>query len=173
MKGSAVRRCQQMLARIDLPDPSDVEGLCEYVGDRQGRPIKLIGAELPTDRLCGMLVRTDRFDAIFYHRPKDHPRETLTHHQRHVVRHELAHVICGHEAGPVLDEDAAGLLLPHISPQLARRILGRTNYSTKAEREAEIMASLLTAAEPIFGGQRPGVVVRVDNTLAASWIRPA
>jgi hypothetical protein len=160
-----------MLAELHLPDPSDVEGLCAHLSRHLGRPIRLIATQLPTDLVCGLLVRTDKFDAILYDRRPGQPSGLVTWHQRHVIRHELAHLICGHHLAPVVESDVTDVLLPNVSPSGVRRLLGRTTFSDDAEREVEIIASMLTAAErqtPI--GAPPTVVDRVDATLGSGWV---
>ncbi|MEU4428773.1 hypothetical protein AB0F81_49880 [Actinoplanes sp. NPDC024001] len=131
------RRCERILAELGLPDTADVRDLCDVVAERQGRPIHLLEETLPADSPCGLAVRTERFDAIFYE------ANTSRLHQEHIIRHELGHLICGHLTAPVLDAEASRLLLPNLDPSLVRAVLGRTNYSEVEEKEAELIASLL------------------------------
>lgn len=131
------RRCERVLADLDLPDAIDVRDLCDVLAERQGRPIHLVAEHLPVDSPCGLAVRTERFDAIFYE------ADTSRLHQEHIIRHELGHLICGHLTAPVLDAQVFQLLLPHLDPSLVRAVLGRTNYSEVEEKEAELIASLL------------------------------
>lgn len=131
------RKCEKILAELDLPDAIDVRQLCDLVADRQGRPIHLFEENLPADSPCGLAVRTERFDAIFYE------ADTSRLHQEHIIRHELGHLICGHLSAPVLDAESSRLLLPDLDPSLVRAALGRTNYSEIEEKEAELIASLL------------------------------
>ncbi|GID91021.1 hypothetical protein Adi01nite_04330 [Amorphoplanes digitatis] len=131
------RRCEAILADLDLPDVHDVRELCDVIAARQGRPIHLVGESLPADSPCGIAVRTERFDAIFYE------ADTSRLHQEHIIRHELGHLICGHLTAPVLDAEASRLLLPNLDPSLVRAVLGRSDYSEIEEKEAEMIASLL------------------------------
>jgi hypothetical protein len=131
------KRCEGILTELDLPDVIDVRDLCDVVAARQRRPIHLLGERLPADSPCGLAVRTERFDAIFYE------ADTSRLHQEHIIRHELGHLICGHLTAPVIDAEASRLLLPNLDPSLVRAVLGRTNYSEAEEKEAEMIASLL------------------------------
>jgi hypothetical protein len=131
------QRCERILAELNLPDSVGIRDLCDVVAERQGRPIHLLGESLPAGSPCGLAVRTERFDAIFYE------ANTSRMHQEHIIRHELGHLICGHLTAPVLDAEASRLLLPNLDPSLVRAVLGRTNYSEIEEKEAELIASLL------------------------------
>lgn len=158
------RRCERILDELDLPDTTGVRDLCDVLADRQGRPIHLIGEHLPTSSPCGLAVRTEGFDAIFYE------AGTSRLHQEHIIRHELGHLICGHMTAPVLDAEVSRLLLPDLDPSLVRAVLGRTDYSEVEEKEAEMIASLLlrrsVLARPVTAddGVSP-VLGRLHHTL--------
>lgn len=143
------RRCETILAGLGLPDTADVRELCDDLAERQGRPIHLIGEHLPDASPCGLAVRTERFDAIFYE------MDTSRLHQEHIIRHELGHLICGHLTAPVLDGEASRLLLPDLDPSLVRAVLGRSNYSEVEEKEAEMIASLLLRRSVVTGPRQP------------------
>jgi hypothetical protein len=132
------RRCEAIIADVDIPSPFSVHEFCRLLGERRGRPIHLIPMRLPEDQPCGMWVSTRTFDAIFYE------ADTSPLHQEHIIGHEIGHLLCQHEAAPVLDAEASRLLLPDLDPDLVQRTLGRTSYSTVEEREAEMIASLLS-----------------------------
>jgi hypothetical protein len=132
------RRCEAIIAAVDIPDPFHIHEFCRLLGERRGRPIHLIPMRLPEDQPCGLWVSTSQFDAIFFE------AETSPLHQEHIIGHEIGHLLCQHEAAPVLDPEASRLLLPDLDPDLVQRTLGRTSYSTVEEREAEMIASLLS-----------------------------
>ena len=77
------RRCDTIVAELDLPDALDVRDLCDVIAERQGRPIHILGQSLPPDSPCGLAVRTERFDAIYYE------ANTSRLHQEH-IRQELS-----------------------------------------------------------------------------------
>lgn len=130
------RRCRAVVDRLDLPDPFDVEGFIGMLARQRGRPIELIPLPFRPDRPCGLLVTTLRADVIIY------SSDTTAMHRRHILLHEAAHLVRGHDGGP---DSTAGpaLLLPHLSPALIKSVLGRTVYSEPQEREAELIASLI------------------------------
>lgn len=131
------RRCEQIVAQLEVPEPFDIQKLCDVLGERRGRPIHLVPISLPAHTVCGMCVPTGDFDAIFFE------QDTSPLHQQLIIGHELGHLLAGHQATEVLDEDASRLLLPDLDPQLVQRSLGRSNYAAAEEREAEMIGSLL------------------------------
>ncbi len=158
------RRCEGILAGLDLPDAGDVRELCDVLAERQGRPIHLVAEHLPASSPCGLAVRTERFDVIFYE------AGTSRLHQDHIIRHELGHLVCGHLTAPVLAAEASRLLLPDLDPSLVRAVLGRSGYSEVEEKEAEMIASLLLrrsvlARPPAGDGGTSPVLDRLHHTL--------
>ncbi|MFC4018965.1 hypothetical protein ACFOW4_13570 [Micromonospora sp. GCM10011542] len=131
------KRCEQIAADVEIPEPFDIQRLCDLLGERRGRPIHLVPIKLPAHTVCGMCVPTGEFDAIFFE------QDTSPLHQLLIIGHELGHLLAGHRATQVLDPDASRLLLPDLDPQLVQRSLGRSNYAAVEEREAEMIGSLL------------------------------
>ncbi|MEU8183489.1 hypothetical protein AB0B85_17415 [Micromonospora sp. NPDC049044] len=131
------RRCERILDELEVPEPFDIQTLCDALGARRGRPIHLMPIRLPAQTVCGMCVPTRDFDAIFFE------QDTSPLHQQLIIGHELGHLLAGHRATEVLDADASRLLLPDLDPQLVQRSLGRSNYAAAEEREAEMIGSLL------------------------------
>ncbi|MEW2145912.1 hypothetical protein AB0869_24170 [Micromonospora vinacea] len=131
------RRCERIVAELEVPEPFDIRKLCDVLAERRGRPIHLVPIKLPAQTVCGMCVPTGDFDAIFFE------QDTSPLHQLLIIGHELGHLLAGHRATEVLDADASRLLLPDLDPQLVQRSLGRSNYAAAEEREAEMIGSLL------------------------------
>ncbi|GIJ30319.1 hypothetical protein Vqi01_54810 [Micromonospora qiuiae] len=131
------KRCEKIVAELEIPEPFEIRKLCDVLGERRGRPIHLVPIKLPAHTVCGMCVPTREFDAIFFE------QETSPLHQLLIIGHELGHLIAGHQATEVLDPDASRLLLPDLDPALVRRSLGRSNYAADEEREAEMIGSLI------------------------------
>ncbi|WP_406083543.1 ImmA/IrrE family metallo-endopeptidase [Micromonospora zamorensis] len=131
------KHCEQIVADLEVPEPFDIQKLCDVLGERRGRPIHLVPIKLPAHTVCGMCVPTGDFDAIFFE------QDTSPLHQQLIIGHELGHLLAGHRATEVLDADASRLLLPDLDPQLVQRSLGRSNYAAAEEREAEMIGSLL------------------------------
>ncbi|NLU71839.1 hypothetical protein HCC61_03920 [Streptomyces sp. HNM0575] len=94
---------------------------------------------VPGSHPCGVWIMTRTVDFIVYE------AETSKPHQDHIIAHELAHMVCGHRsgAGTPVDDGTARLLFPDLAPELVQKILGRGNYSSVEEREAEVTASLI------------------------------
>jgi hypothetical protein len=130
------RRCATVLRDLNLPDSFDVPTLCAELSARRGRPIR----KLPVPDLsgvCGLWIATDSADLIAYE------QHTTLPHQNHIVLHEIGHMLCDHYLVAPDPAEQAQLLMPDLDPELIRRILGRTGYSSVEEQEAEYLASLL------------------------------
>ena len=141
-------RCERLVATLPIPCPFDVGQFLAALAQRRGRCIDLIPTSLPATLPCGMLISTDDVDYIF------HAVDTTPLHAQHIDMYEVGHLLLDHSAVisrlganadvPALAEQTAvRSLLPDLSPELIRRILGRTVYSDAHEREAELFASLL------------------------------
>ncbi len=138
------RRCRQLADGVKLPEPFDAEAFVASLAARRGRPIELMPVSAPTGGgPCGLLMSTERADYILF------PANTTALHRRHILLHEVGHLLCGHVGsdagadGVAIDAAAGRELMPNLSPELIRRVLGRTTYSEVEEREAELLASLI------------------------------
>lgn len=120
-----------------MPDPFDVRALCDRIGQARGRPIHLLPLALPTGSPCGLWLSTSSAEYVVYE------ERTSPLHREHIVLHELGHLLCDHEAAPVLGEDVSRLLLPNLDPRMVARVLGRTHYTAEEEQEAEMIASMI------------------------------
>ncbi|MFJ8433884.1 ParH-like protein [Kitasatospora sp. NPDC094019] len=130
-------RCRGVADSIPLPEPFGIRALTDSLARRRGRPIELIPLSGPAHSPCGVLVSTDRADYIGY------AVDTTTLHQQHIVLHEIGHLLCRHTGvGPGLGEEVREALTPRLSGELVRRVLGRSAYTQRQEREAELVASL-------------------------------
>ncbi|GAB3165784.1 hypothetical protein [Amycolatopsis sp. NPDC004378] len=136
------------LRDLHLPATFDVPALCAALGERRGRPIRLL--PLPgLSEVCGLWIATDTTDLIAYE------QHTSAPHQDHIVLHEIGHLLCDHYPVSLTPAEQMRLLLPSLSPEMVRRVLGRAGYSSVEEREAEFFASLL--------GQRAGLTPKGDS----------
>ncbi|MEV0373305.1 hypothetical protein AB0I10_26405 [Streptomyces sp. NPDC050636] len=105
----------------------------------------------------GLWLGTSVDDHIFYE------QQTSRVHREHIVLHEIGHMLFDHHASDA-EESWTAKLLPDLDPGLIGRLLGRTNYSTSQEREAEMIASLMcTTMDSAGGPPRHG---RPDDVLA-------
>ncbi|MFE0025716.1 hypothetical protein [Amycolatopsis sp. NPDC059021] len=138
------RRCRRLAETLTLPEPFDAERFVAAIADRRGRPIELMPVNAPSGGPCGLLMSTERADYILY------PTNTTALHRRHILLHEVGHLLCGHvgsaapgAVGAAIDAAASRALMPNLSPELVRRVLGRTTYTAVEEQEAELLASLI------------------------------
>ncbi|MDJ0466764.1 regulator component [Streptomyces sp. H27-C3] len=140
------RRCQALLDGLQAPQSRSFEAICQWMEELQGRP--LILGELPpeaaTSGVCGLWLGTDDANYVFYE------AQTARPHQEHIVLHELGHILCGHYQGEGVTDDLASGLFSGLDPQMIKRHMARTSYTTSEEQEAEMIASLL------HGTGRPG-----------------
>ena len=155
------RRCRARLRELTLPDPFDLTELCRSVSIGRGRPLHVRGIPGPAcrGRPCGIWIATDDEDWIFV------DQQTSPLHRQHIVLHELAHMLCGHAAGELPENDMLGRLFPDLSPAMVRTVLSRTSYQSEPEREAELLASLiLTRAQPATVPIMPVTDVSAEET---------
>ena len=132
------RRCRQALDSLDPAALDDLGSLRRQVERRLGRPVRVVPVEqgaLP----CGMWVVAADADYVF------HAAGTSALHQRHIVVHEFAHMLLGHDPAELTGQ-AAGALADRVSPATALRMLRRAEYDTSAEREAELLATMILRA---------------------------
>jgi hypothetical protein len=129
---------RQAVGDPPLRQPLDALDLLGRLAQRRGRRIEVIPVDARPDLPCGLLVVTADADCVLY------STGTTALHQRHILIHEAAHLVCGHDQAPP-SAGGARPLLPHLPDALVRQVLGRTVYSQPQEREAELLASLLCA----------------------------
>ena len=133
-------RCREQVdalaAQLPLDHLASVNDLCAFLTTQRGRPVRPEAAPLPPT-IAGVWIANARADYIFYAEDAPPP------HQEHIVLHELAHLLCGHESGPAEVELLQALLFPHLDQTLVRSALGRTRYDTRQEREAEMLATMI------------------------------
>ncbi len=146
------RRCEQVVAEIDIPEPFDLQALCEIVGRRRGRRLRVAHQQLGAGRgtPCGMWISLADEDIIVIE------QNTSSLHQEQIGLHEIGHILCDHgrrQEAPGVPVDAAApgraevhQLMPDLDPAMIRRVLGRSSYDLPQEREAEMVATLLGEA---------------------------
>ncbi|MFD8210154.1 ParH-like protein [Streptomyces sp. NPDC059695] len=131
------RRVRALSEGLELPDPFDAESFLALLAARRGRPIEVLPVAVDAGVPCGLLVTTDQADYILC------TPGTSALHRQHILLHEAAHLLCGHDRSPAPETSGVRALLPGLSPDLVRRVLGRTVYAEPAEQEAELLASLI------------------------------
>lgn len=98
-------------------------------------------------------------------------------HRNLIVLHEVGHILCGHPSDGSWTPEEAVRLLPGLDPALIRAILGRHDYTTPQEREAETIAGLILERAdldplPVTLPGQAGITARVAHTLRHP-VRPA
>ncbi|QMU70617.1 hypothetical protein [Streptacidiphilus sp. P02-A3a] len=133
------RYCAEVVGRLDVPAPFNVNDLCDRLEEDRGRAISLVPMSLPVRQgtPCGLWVATAEVDYILFE------KDTSRTHQEHIVSHEIGHLLLGHDSSPAHQDEVARLLMPTLDPALVRSVLGRTVYTSHEERAAELVASLL------------------------------
>ncbi len=151
-------RCEARLRALDLPVPVSAHAFCDLLAARRGRPIRL---QPITSRSgpCGLWVATATTDYIFYE------QETSRMHQEHIILHEACHILCTHHSTPIAEAELPRLLFPDLCPETVRRVLQRASYSTRDEREAELLASLILERVTRTGLVRPTQADSQTTTL--------
>ena len=151
------RRCARRLRGIDVPDPFDLDLFCAGLAVSRGRPLhrrplpSLASPRPVPGAPCGLWLGLPGADYVFFD-PGTSPL-----HAEHIVLHEIAHILCGHTAGPT-GSAALAQLFPDLDPALVSqalasralvsralvsRALGRAGHTTEQEREAEMLASMI------------------------------
>ncbi|WP_344165753.1 hypothetical protein [Nocardiopsis rhodophaea] len=106
--------------------------MVDSVAAHIGGVIRIRDIHLEADAPCGLWLALGKINYIFV--------DARSHvHRDHIILHELAHMICGHNHGQT---DLANFL-PGIDPGQIRSVLARSNYSDQQEAEAEIMATVI------------------------------
>ncbi|MEV5598087.1 hypothetical protein [Streptomyces sp. NPDC052496] len=110
---------------------------------------------------CGLWLATDTDDHIFFE------ARTAPLHQEHIVLHEIGHLLFDHQMAADGRHGGLGTVLADLSPRLIQRLLARTNYSTRQEQEAEMLASLIRTHAAARGRvpQRCATTDRAERAL--------
>ncbi|GAB1691999.1 hypothetical protein [Krasilnikovia sp. M28-CT-15] len=156
------RRCAARLADLELTPATTMAALCQQLGRRRDRPIRLIPLPLPEAGPCGIWLSLPEVDLIAYE------AGTNRMHQDHIIAHELAHLICGHSTVDTGRGPDTRALFPDLDPALVRAMLHRAHYPDEQEQEAEVMASLLLSrvsrTQPGHGGTSE-LTIRLEQAL--------
>ncbi|MFJ2774374.1 hypothetical protein [Streptomyces sp. NPDC087300] len=133
------QRCAAQVQSLGLPvtDQLTINEVCERLSQRSGRPIRLVPFALPFGSPDGLWVSAEDEDFVVFE------QRLAPIHQQQVILHEFGHVLCQHEAAPIMSPEASQLLLPSLDPEMIRRTLGREHSRTEAEKEAEYVGSLI------------------------------
>ena len=133
------RDCESRLQDLQIPEPFDIDVLCDMLAKRRGRPMRLTSLPEPRviDTPSALWIAYEHEDVIFVE------DATSPFHREHLIVHELGHMLCNHATPLRLEGDYARRLVPDLDPALIKLMLGRTSYTTAQEREAETLATLI------------------------------
>lgn len=155
------RRCERLLDdnAIVVPSPFDRHALAAVIARHRGRPVKVRELPVPVraDQHSGVWVHTTTQDLIFVD-PTRSPWE-----QDHITAHEVGHMLWNHEAS---DVDLGEILLPDLDMSVVRAMLGRHDFSTEQEREAEMMATVIIDRAARTPAAAPSPIDRVTSALS-------
>ncbi|MFC8225127.1 regulator component [Streptomyces sp. NPDC057287] len=129
--------CEKQIDQLNLPHRFSTRGFRDSIATLRGKPIvvKPLNTLGTIDAPCGIRLETPEIDFLYYE------EGTSVHHQRHILTHELCHVLLNHPGSLEVDSATAHTL--GVNPTLVMRMSGRTSYSTDDEREAEMMATVV------------------------------
>ncbi len=130
------RRCKRELRALDIQPPLRVDELCRQLGERRGRPIRLVPYSLPIPGPFGVWIATESADYILYQ------QETSKIHQDHIILHEVGHILADHRSDDT-DDEFWKASMPDLSLDAVKRALRRTSYDEEPEREAELVATII------------------------------
>ncbi len=139
-------RCADLARRLAVPVPFELEEFRACLERRIRRVVELVPVEMEPGAPSGTWFRTAGADYLCYE------QQTSAFHQAHIVLSLAAHVLLlGDSAGPSVDVR----LVPDVSPQLVRLMLGGAACSPVTQLEAETFAFLaldrtLLAGYPSF-----------------------
>lgn len=138
----------RLLRSLKLSPSFDLTALCAQLSEQRDRPIELIPRAFPQPTVFGLWVGTTTSDLVFYE------SDTTPEHQRHIVLHELGHILLDHGSDDLRDEVWEDLV-PTLPADTVRRALRRSAYDSSAEQDAETFASVISAWS--------GAVAALDN----------
>ncbi|MFG1791495.1 hypothetical protein [Nocardia sp. NPDC049149] len=144
-------RFRNLTRDLPIPQPWDLSSYLDDVAEYRGRSISLlpIDTALLAGSGCGtgsgLWIAKQDSDVIVY------GADTTEWHAEHIIVHELGHMLLGHGPEQPADEQATTTptvaavaeLLPSISPESIAHVLGRTDYGTSRERDAETFADMV------------------------------
>jgi hypothetical protein len=135
------RKYETIIDTVGVPVPFELDEFCARVAEFRGRELHLHPMRLGANSgLCGLYIELADADHVCF------PADTSPMHQQHIVVHELAHLLCGHQASEPaahLPDAVLAELFPTLDRDLVRSVLGRSRYADPAEQEAEVIASLI------------------------------
>ncbi|MGO8685782.1 MAG: DUF6545 domain-containing protein [Candidatus Dormibacteria bacterium] len=128
------RHCERVLDALALPERCGLDEIRARLPALTGRPLRVVLAVQTFPAPSGAWLRTAGGDVILI------DREASPLHRDHILAHELAHILLGHDQP---DGGSTSMILPDLDPAVVRGVLARHHYRDAEEREAELLASLI------------------------------
>jgi hypothetical protein len=158
------KNCRRELQALGVQPPLDVDELCTLLGNRRGRPLRLVPYPLPVPGPYGAWVATRTADYILYQ------QQTSKAHQDHIILHEVGHILAGHRGESTNDgsadegcENAHGLDdIEKPGPDTVQHVMNRTSYDEAREHEAELIATIILEWASVLDQVAPPPVAQPD-----------
>ena len=133
---------------LTVPQQFDLDQLCEWTAARRGRPLYLRAMPDTEAAPTGVWIATDVEDLVLVE------THTSALHRRHIAFHEIGHMLWEH--GGAVGTLGGRRLLSHLTSPVVGHILARGLVTDRQEREAEMLALLLSsrAGGPAFVAPR-------------------
>lgn len=128
----AGQRYADMVRDLAIPVPFDLSALRACLEQRTGRVVEMLPAVMEPGAPSGTFFSTAGADYLYYE------QRTTPFHQAHIVLSLTGRLLVGEVDGPSFDRR----LVPDLSPQLIRLMLGQVVDSTVTLAEAETFAFL-------------------------------
>jgi len=144
-ESAETRQVFEALRDLPIPRPWNLRDFISGLEEQRCRPIRVepYPTEARLQHPCGMWIRRDDVDIIFYE------RSTSQYHRQQIILHEIGHIVLQHEpvsvkaTGPV----AMAQLMPDVNTAAMVKALGRTTFDNEMENQAELFASLLLSRQ--------------------------
>lgn len=147
-------RLEELRQHLEMSQIASMRDIAQAVAIWRQRPIMVEAVVLPPG-ITGFWFADEQQDTLYYAANASAPLA------EQALSHELAHVLCGHEAQGHQLPATLLTLLQHLTPeriqQVLQRSLGRTIYEAEAEYEAEYLASLLELMVAQLRQEREGM----------------
>lgn len=152
------RHCENLVADLGVSAPLDMPALRSAVSRITGRPVAVRVMNMPPGGPYGFFATLNGRDLVFV------TAGASADHRNHVELHELAHILLGHHG---VEMPTAGVtdLVPDLDPALVERLLTRDGYDDEAEREAELLATMIACAATDWTPQQRRNVPATDAPI--------
>lgn len=159
--------CEQHISLVRIPQPFNLRRYCDEVAAYRGRAIRLMESPGPfaDDHPSGAWSPLADEDHIYY------VSGLAPVHRAQIVLHEVGHMMFGHDPTLIFtDPENVKKITPDLRPAALRRMLFRTGFAERPEREAEMFASLVMeragiAAPVPHAGRHSALVSRLAEAI--------